>query len=178
MDLREKKTRRSITNAFLQLRRQKPLERITIKELAELAEISKATFYLHYRDVYDLSDQLQNEVIQSVLCSIEHPESFLTDQKAFTAELFRAFHAQQSLIGILFSGAQSGVLPMRIELEIRSFIHKIQPEMDKMQDMFLTYSIQGGHAVFQKFHKTYSVEEMTDCLGNMANAIAEISSLS
>ena len=31
MDLREKKTRRSIQNAFLQLRAHKPLERITVK---------------------------------------------------------------------------------------------------------------------------------------------------
>ena len=47
MDLREKKTKRSIAAAFLALRAAKPLERITIRELAEKAEISKATFYLN-----------------------------------------------------------------------------------------------------------------------------------
>ena len=67
MDLREIKTQRSIRNAFLQLRSEKPLERIRVKELAELAEISKGTFYLHYHDVYDLSEQLQNEVIENVI---------------------------------------------------------------------------------------------------------------
>ena len=46
MDLRVKKTRRSIINAFLMLRANKPLEKITVKELAELAMINKATFYL------------------------------------------------------------------------------------------------------------------------------------
>lgn len=61
MDLRTIKTKRNIKNAFIQLRTKKPLERITVKELAELAEISKATFYLHYHDVYDLSDQLQKK---------------------------------------------------------------------------------------------------------------------
>ena len=59
MDLREKKTKRNIRNAFIELRAKKPLERISIKELAELAEISKATFYLHYKDIYDLSENLQ-----------------------------------------------------------------------------------------------------------------------
>ena len=54
MDLREKKTLRAIRTAFLQLRGQRPLEKITVKELCELAEISKATFYIHYRDLYDL----------------------------------------------------------------------------------------------------------------------------
>ena len=66
MDLREKRTKRNIKNAFISLRKTKALERITVKELAELAEISKATFYLHYCDIYDLSDQLQKEVIQDI----------------------------------------------------------------------------------------------------------------
>jgi len=61
MDLREKKTLRAIRTAFLQLRGQRPLEKITVKELCELAEISKATFYIHYRDLYDLSERLQKE---------------------------------------------------------------------------------------------------------------------
>ena len=43
MDRREIKTRQAIRNAFLALRARKPLERITVKELAEQAQISKAT---------------------------------------------------------------------------------------------------------------------------------------
>ena len=38
-----------------------------MKELAELAEISKATFYLHYHDIYDLSSKMQKEVIHTAL---------------------------------------------------------------------------------------------------------------
>ena len=105
MDLREKKTKRNIKNAFIELRSGKPLERITIKELVELAEISKATFYLHYRDIYDLSDHLQKELIQNILQTLDQPELFLTDTTAFTAALFYAFSEHQSMIEILFSGS-------------------------------------------------------------------------
>ena len=37
MDLRTERTKRSIANAFLELRKHKPLEKISVKELAELA---------------------------------------------------------------------------------------------------------------------------------------------
>ena len=84
MDLREKKTKRKIRNAFFELRAKKPLERISIKELAELAEISKATFYLHYKDIYDLSEILQKEVIDNVLNCISRPNLYLTDELQFT----------------------------------------------------------------------------------------------
>ena len=79
MDMRIEKTRRSIINAFLQLRAQKPLEKITVKELSALAEINKATFYLHYRDIYELSESLDRDVVRSVLHGIVHPEIILTD---------------------------------------------------------------------------------------------------
>ena len=64
MDLREKKTERNIRNAFLAIRTRKQLEKITVRELCESAEISKATFYLHYRDIYDLSETLQKDVVK------------------------------------------------------------------------------------------------------------------
>ena len=54
MDLRRQRTKNSIINAFIQLRASKPLEKITVKELSELAYINKATFYTYYQDIYDL----------------------------------------------------------------------------------------------------------------------------
>ena len=57
MDQREIKTKRAIKNAFLMLRAQKPIEKITIRELAALAEISKATFYLHYQNMTELLEE-------------------------------------------------------------------------------------------------------------------------
>lgn len=60
MDLRTAKTERAIRSAFLELRAKKPLERITVKELCQRAEIHKSTFYDHYEDLYALSDALEN----------------------------------------------------------------------------------------------------------------------
>ena len=48
MDIRVKKTKRAIQKAFVALLREKPIEKITVKEIAERAEINKTTFYSHY----------------------------------------------------------------------------------------------------------------------------------
>ena len=63
MDLRIEKTENAIRNAFIQLRAKKALEKITIKELCEAALIHKSTFYSQYRDIYDLSDTMETEVV-------------------------------------------------------------------------------------------------------------------
>ena len=77
MDLRAVRTRTNIYNAFLALRAKKPLEKITVKELSQAAMINKATFYLHYQDIYDLSNQLEDQAIDQLFQGIPHPEDLL-----------------------------------------------------------------------------------------------------
>lgn len=74
MDLRTSKTEKNIKNAFIELRSQKPLERITVKELAELACINKATFYRHYPDVYALSENIEDELVNNCMEVIAEPD--------------------------------------------------------------------------------------------------------
>lgn len=152
MDLRQKKTRRSIQRAFLQLRRHKPPEHIRVKELTELAEISKATFYLHYRDIYDLNECMQNEVIAQVLEDIPCPEAFLTDQTRFLSDLIISFQRYGEQLDLLFSKSQSAVLPLRIDQALREYIFRIAPERreDIRFNILLTYQIQGGFYAYQQ----------------------------
>ena len=166
MDLREKKTKRSIKNAFIKLRSTKPLERITIKELVESAEISKATFYLHYRDIYDLSDSLQKELIQEILQSLDQPELFLSDTTAFTSALFYAFSNHHSMIEILFSGSQSAILPLSIEKELKEYIFKIIPSArdNAKFNILLTYQILGGYHAYQQYYPNYGIDYIVDVI--------------
>ena len=76
MDIRIEKTKTALHNTFLELRSRKPLEKITIKELCEKAQINKSTFYSHYKDIYDLSDQLETEVVTSVIEAIPNPANW------------------------------------------------------------------------------------------------------
>lgn len=53
-DLRVLKTYKSLRNALLELLEHRSFSRVTINDLCEEAQISRATFYAHFRDKYDL----------------------------------------------------------------------------------------------------------------------------
>ena len=125
MDLRIEKTKKSIINSFLALRSKKELEEITIKELCEMAQINKSTFYAHYHDIYDLSEQLEKELVTSLMEEIRHPENVINDPAAFSRELFEGCLAKSSLMDILFSGNRNGFLIERIEAVLKETIHFI-----------------------------------------------------
>lgn len=58
VDRRVIRTKEAITHAFLDLFAKKDLENITINEIADRANVNRATVYLHYHDKYDLLDKL------------------------------------------------------------------------------------------------------------------------
>lgn len=173
MDLRVKRTRSSIINAFLQLRAKKPLERVSVKELSELAGINKATFYLHYRDIYDLSNQLENEVFERIFRSIEHPDAVISDTHLFIRELIDGFTSNQSMIDIIFSNERSNILVDRLEKNMKDFIYKKFPEYAHIPaiDIFLTYSIKGGYYAFVE-NKKYDIQLCTAIISDIAGYIA------
>lgn len=62
-DLRVRLTHRMIIDAFLQLRREKPLRKITVSELCARAGVGRGTFYAHFLDVYDLNEKLETYLL-------------------------------------------------------------------------------------------------------------------
>ena len=57
------KTKRTIENAMVQLLMEQPFDQISTVKLAEKAGISRSSFYTHYKDKYDMIEQLSKQAI-------------------------------------------------------------------------------------------------------------------
>ena len=53
-DRRKERTEKEILNGLIALMQEKSMKNISVRELAELIDINRSTFYLHYTDIYDL----------------------------------------------------------------------------------------------------------------------------
>ncbi|MEA4986677.1 MAG: TetR/AcrR family transcriptional regulator [Anaerovorax sp.] len=60
---RVSETKERIKTAFLELYAKKPIDKITIKQVTEKAQINRGTFYVYYMDIYDLLEKIEDEVI-------------------------------------------------------------------------------------------------------------------
>ena len=69
-DARVRYTKMMIRNSLLELLRTKPIAKITVTEICEMAGINRATFYAHYSDPSDLLHALESEIIEDVA---QHP---------------------------------------------------------------------------------------------------------
>ena len=60
-------TKGAIKQSFLKLLNQKPLSKITVKEIAEDCKINRNSFYYHYNDIPSLVEEILNEQIDEIV---------------------------------------------------------------------------------------------------------------
>ena len=65
-------TKQAIKNAFIQQVEEVGFERVTVKNLALVAEINRGTFYLHYSDKYDVMEDLRQELLKELERYVKH----------------------------------------------------------------------------------------------------------
>ncbi|MCI8466086.1 MAG: TetR family transcriptional regulator [Lachnospiraceae bacterium] len=60
-------TKKAIADSFLKLLREKPLDKITIKDIVEDCGINRNTFYYHFEDIPNLVETILKEETEQVL---------------------------------------------------------------------------------------------------------------
>lgn len=144
MDLRIQRTKASIKAAFLELRAVKPVEKITVTELTKLANINKATFYLHYSDIYALSDEIEDGLIDEALNDLDVKGNFFENPKQYANEIFAALVAHRGDIDTIFSGGRFAHASDKIEQRISAAIFDASPRYrTRKNELIISFVIQG-----------------------------------
>ena len=82
-------TKRALAASLKHLLLQKPLNKITINDIAEDCGISRMTFYYHFKDIYDLVEWI---CVEDAARALEGKKTYDTWQKGF----LNIFHVVQA----------------------------------------------------------------------------------
>nr|WP_078430561.1 TetR/AcrR family transcriptional regulator [Alkalihalobacterium alkalinitrilicum] len=66
LDRRKKYTRMILKDSLMKILKEKPISTITVKEICELADINRSTFYSHFSDQFDLLYKIEEELIEDM----------------------------------------------------------------------------------------------------------------
>ena len=82
-------TRNKIKKAFLELTNVKPANKIFVKEIIQVAGISRACFYVHYENIGALIHEIGNDTVKNVM--------EITEEKKYTADMSREIACNRAL---------------------------------------------------------------------------------
>ena len=63
---KRRKTEKRIETSLLRLMKEQTFETISIRQLIDLAEVNRSTFYRHYLDKYDLLEKIENRLLDDL----------------------------------------------------------------------------------------------------------------
>jgi AcrR family transcriptional regulator len=66
VDRRVKKTKKQLKTALMSLLKEKSINKITVSELTQMVDINRGTFYLHYKDIYDMLEKIEKETLDNI----------------------------------------------------------------------------------------------------------------
>lgn len=78
-------TRNAIVQVFMKQLESRSLDKITIKDIIEEADINRNTFYYHFKDIYDLIDKIFEEELQKNLSETKEEATFYEEYKKAAA---------------------------------------------------------------------------------------------
>lgn len=77
-DRRIRYTKEKLREAMIRLMQGKHISKITVKELCELADINRSTFYTHYNDPDDLLQSMERELFNNLMTYLVEQDLFET----------------------------------------------------------------------------------------------------
>ena len=145
-------TKLLLKESLIELMEDDPVGKITIKEICGNADVNRSTFYLHYRDQYELLQEIENELILEVQNHLEKIDSdynsiqYLHELLLYiknNADIFRILLCRQNNIGFQMTFSEVTLKNLQLNLALDCSA--------SLSGYVYTYLITGSTAVIKQW---------------------------
>lgn len=178
-DRRNLKTKKAIRDAFLSQLKHKNLNQISVTKVANLANIGRGTFYLHYLDIADLYEQITNELFGEMALFFDkaYPTNNSSNLKKLITEVINFISANKNLflIFIRLEGSEKTISKLKNLFNEKIFQESIEVfDINERNKEYLeiesVFVISGLIGVIEKWLNgalIHENEHVVDILHNM-----------
>ncbi len=173
IDRRVRKTKKQLRQGLAELLAQKPVKSITVREISELVDINRGTFYLHYKDIYDMVEQIQNEMFEefNAIIDAHRPDRLKKTPLPMLTDIFQYMSENSEMAAVLMSKNGDAAFLDRLKAVIKEkcladWSKAFQNKDEVRFGYFFSFVASGCVGVFQAW-----------LLGGMKEAPEEIAAL-
>lgn len=132
-DRRVRRTKKLLTQALTQLLQEKQINEITVKELTDLADMNRGTFYLYYKDMFDMLEKIEDGMFEALdaIISLHEHDDVSQQTKPILLDLFDFIEENQEMCRVLLSPHGDMNFLHRLNEVVREKCLKAWPEIRK-----------------------------------------------
>lgn len=169
------KTKRNLKNALIYFLKEKSIHQVKVKELTEKAEINRGTFYFHYSDIYELLDELENDVFTELEKMFDQYDENLSKEvttPSLLDVLFLSLSEKRDIIYILlgpngsrsFSSRIDGWVDYHSRNILKSAFPQVEAEYHRLVSAFLIRGVIGTFKTWYETGQKQSPQELAQII--------------
>lgn len=177
---KRRKTEKQIETSLLQLMKEQTFESISIRQLIDLAEVNRSTFYRHYLDKYDLLEKIEDRLLGDLqtyyqeslesACLFKLEKDFKVEDYIHEKQnLFHFFEPYLEDLDILLGPNGSPTSSQRLQEAVREIfwqsISLADPHLEEVEvDLLLNHQAASfmGTLTYWLAHSRYKAQQMSD----------------
>lgn len=174
MDRRVRKTRALLLQGLVKMMESHDIQDISVKELTELVDINRGTFYLHYDDIYDMLHKVEDEMFREFneIMEQEPVGTSTLSSDGLLLEFFRFLDRHRDLARVMIGphGDLTFVNRLKDQIKKRTLRFLESAQSDANYEYLCSFIITGCVGVVETWLKEttpQSPEEMAGILGTM-----------
>ena len=175
-DRRVMKTKKAIRSAFARLLAEKDIDRITVKDIAEAADVNRKTFYHYYDGVYQVADEIEDEIIRAfdgALQGVDY-QGAIQAPYVFFEKLTAIINSDIDFYGNLMqSGTRANLNQKLVSLLLPRTMEALRPHAavsDADLHIAVNYAISGMIAAYGEWFssdRSVPIEAIAENIGQM-----------
>ncbi|MCR5345484.1 MAG: TetR/AcrR family transcriptional regulator C-terminal domain-containing protein [Lachnospiraceae bacterium] len=175
-DARVRYTEKVVKNAFLEILAKKPINKITVTEVCERAQINRSTFYTHYSDCFEVLEVIEQEIINDFIESLKLIKE--PDERAFIMAIYTIIRQHEDACRILLFNTESHHMVDRLlniarPVSLKTWKEKLPNISDNELEMLYTHLSYGlMNVIFTGYYK-YGSEEIVNFVKRMIRCSLE-----
>ena len=166
-------TKNAIRLAFIQLLNERPLDKISIKDIAEKSSVNRNTFYYYYADIFALVEdilQLESEDFQAKMRRYNSWQDAFRDATAFASQNKRAIYhlynsGNQETIRRYYHNVTLAAMTSYVQDQAGGL--DVDPEDIRVLAEFYSAALSGLTALWLQNGMKYDVDAYIDHLGKL-----------
>lgn len=173
-DMRWIRTERHLLSAFGKTIETTPIEKITVTGIARTAEVNKATFYLHYRDIFDLAQSYVDQLACDTVEELGDASVLFSEPRRFVSTLMSALADEEKALTIE-AIAKNNLIPHYMNALIANLddaLRSVRPVPDDLRSRAaLSFFLHGVMGTLGQFRNDNDREELTEIIGDLVEVL-------
>lgn len=175
-DMRWIRTERHLLSAFGEAIETTPIEKITVTGVSRAAEVNKATFYLHYRDIFDLAQSYVDQLARDTVEELGDASVLFSEPRRFVSTLMNAL-ADEEKTRTTEAIAKNNLIPHYMNALIANLndaLRSVRPVPDDLRSRAaLSFFLHGVMGTLAQMHDDDDREELTEIIGDLVEVLME-----